>query len=205
MARRDEPLVELLELGPLHDVPQFLLPHEEDLEDRPRVLLQVGEEAQLLQRGGVQPLSLVDDQQGAAAGACLLNQEALEMQEHGGLVEARHVEPEGVSHLAQELVGPQLGGDEAGRDRPVARDPGEQALYERGLAGSRPARDHDEALGAPQGVLHVLPGAGEARVLEAEPRVGAEPEGVCGKAVVRLVHGGGLWLITASIGPGGAF
>jgi len=53
VAGGDDTLMQLLQLPRHHQVAQFLLAHQEDLQQRLVVLLQVGEQAQFLQcRGG---------------------------------------------------------------------------------------------------------------------------------------------------------
>ena len=105
-----------------------------------------------------QILRLVDDQQHLAAGGVLLDEEAVEGRDQLGLLHLERREAELDQHGLQEFDGGDLGLVDL-RDDDVRIELAQEALDERRLARADLSGDHDEAVGEPDGRLHVRLGA----------------------------------------------
>ena len=92
------------------------------------------------------------------------------------LVDAVRANAKAVSHRAQQVVRLQLCAHKVGGMHVVPRQALHQFADQRGLAGARPPGDHDETLGAHEGVRHIGTRPGVTLMFVTEAVIGAQPE-----------------------------
>src|SRR5215469_3511293 len=185
----DDALAELGEVVGGEDVAELGLAQEAELDGGDVVDLEVGEHAELFQGAHGEVLDLVDDDEDAAAAALIVEGEALQVAEQGGLVDAAGVDAEGGGDHAQRVVGLDLGGDELGGEELGGIELGEEMADEGGLAGADLAGDDDEALALVQAVLQIGDSLLMAGGAKEEARVGAELERLAAQLVEVVIHG----------------
>ena len=188
MRRRGHALAQLFEPRVLQLVAQPLLTDQKDLQQRPTLVLQVGQHAQLLHRAEAQVLRLVDDQQRRPPLLVRPREQLLEPLQHGRGVEVLDIDAELVGRRAQDVVAVQHRVDHRGDQivgRPVV---GEQVVDQGCLAHPRRTGHDHEALGRLQRILHVGPPLGEAGVAVAEGVIRTQAERVAAESIEGLVH-----------------
>ena len=174
--------------GPGELVAEFGLAEQDGLQQRPAADLEVGEHAQLLERGDRQVLRLVDDQQGALAGAQLLVEPLLDRIEQPRLLDRAGVEAEPLRDQPEHVVALDLGRDQADRVQPGAIDIGQQMRDQGRFARPDLAGDDDEALALGEAVAEIGHRLPVGPAVEPEARVGRQLEGLSGQAVMLGVH-----------------
>ncbi|MFO1409517.1 MAG: hypothetical protein U1F06_03965 [Steroidobacteraceae bacterium] len=169
---------------------QLRLAGEDDAQHLLLRRLDAGEHAHLLEHALGEVLRLVDDQQHLAAGGVLLDEEVVERRQQLGLLHLEGREAELRQHRLQELDRRDLRLVDLGDDHVLAQLL-QEGLDQRGLAGADFPGDHDEAVGEPDGRLHVRLGARVALAEVQELRVRAQPEGQFAQLEELEVHGSG--------------
>ncbi len=174
--------------------------------------LKVRQQPQFLERGEVERLRLVDDQQGTPPGARGGMQAALDPGEQLGLGHAVGIEVEPVRHHAQQVVGLDLGRGDADGEQALAIDRRHQMADERGLAGADLAGDDDEALTLRQAITKIGHRLFVRRRVEPETRIWRQLERSAAQSVMFVVHltvpnpalGGSCFRIDSAcpVGPG---
>ena len=169
-------------------VAELGLAEQEDLDQRLAGDLEVGEHPQLFERRDRQVLRLVDDQQGALAGAIFLLEPVLDRVEQPSLLDRAGGDAEPLRGEAEHVVALDLGRDQADRVQPRAVDIGEQMLDQGRLAGADLAGDGDEALALRQAVAEIGHRLAVGAALEPEARVGRQLERLPGQVEMLDIH-----------------
>ena len=151
----DHPLAQLHHLRALHDGAELRLAHQEALQQRVVLELEVGEHAQLLDRLGREVLGLVDDQQGALAGRGGGHQEGLDGEQQIALGQVLAGDPEGGRHQPEDVARVDLGAHQVGGDDLLGVELFEEATDQQGLPCPDLAGDDDEAFVLMQPVFEI--------------------------------------------------
>ena len=163
--------------------------------------LDAGQHADFLEHLQREVLRLVDDQQHLAAGGVLLDEEAVEGRDQLGLLHLEGREAELDQHRLQEFDRVDLGLVDL-RDDDVRIELAQEAFDERGLARADLAGDDDEAVGEPDGRLHVRLGARMGPGQVQELRVRAQAERQLAQFEVLDVHRSGRYYGKAGLRAG---
>ncbi len=168
-------LRELDQLRRVELVVELGLPRQDDAQHLVLGGLHAREHADLLEHLVAEVLRLVDDQQHLAAVGVLLDQEIVERREHLGLPHLEGLEAELHQHALQELDRRHLRLVDLA-DHHVLLQLAQEGFDQRGLARADFPGDDDEAVGEPDGRLHVRLGARMVLAQVQELRVRTEAE-----------------------------
>ena len=168
-------LHELGELGRVELVVELGLSGENDPQHLVLGGLHARQQADFLQHAHGEVLCLIDDQQHLAPGGVLLDQEVVDRADELGLAHLEGREAELHQHRLQEVDGRYLRLVDL-RHHHVRRHFLEEGFDQRGLARTDLPGDHHEAVGEPDGRLHVRLGAGVLLRQVQELGVRAQPE-----------------------------
>ncbi len=169
----------------LHELNQFPgiellvelgLSREDDAQHLLLGRLDAREHANFLEHLVAQVLRLVDDQHDLASGDVLLGEKLVEGRQHLGLFHVERREAELHEHGLQECRGGELRLIDL-RDHDFRLELAQERLDQGGLARTDLARDHHEAIGEPDGRLHVRLGACMLLAEIQELRVRTQAEG----------------------------
>ena len=169
-------------------VAEFGLAEQQRLQQGAAADLEVGEHAQLFERRDRQVLRLVDDQQGALAGARLLLEPLLDRVEQPRFLDRAGVEPEPLRDQAQHVVALDLGRDQADRVQAGAVDIGQDMRDQGGFARADLAGHDDEALALGEAVAEIGHRLPVRPAVIPEARVGRQLEGLSGQAIMLGIH-----------------
>ena len=189
----DDPLGQLLQLGPRQHVAQLGLADQHDLQQLAFVGFQVGEQAQLLQHLGAELLGLVDNEHAVAAGRVGLQQELVEQPRpvahgFGACRRAGGDHTEVLTHGLHQLGGGEARVDDIGHVA-VRRHLLQETAADGGLAGADLAGEHHEAATAVQPVEKVGQRLAVPPAHEEVVRVGRDGKRVLAQAEEGGVHG----------------
>ena len=168
-------LHELRELGRVELVVELGLSGENDPQHLVLGGLHTRQQADFLQHAHGEVLRFIDNQQHLAAGGVLFDQEVVDRADELGFAHLEGREAELHQHRLQEIDGRYLGLVDL-RHHHVRRHFLEEGFDQRGLARADLACDHHEAVGEPDGRLHVRLGAGVLLRQVQELGVRAQPE-----------------------------
>ena len=192
MMRRDHPLAQLFQPRRiLQQVAKLRLAQQQDLQQRMRAQLEVGEHTQLFERLDREVLGLVHHQQTAATGARFLVQERLDQRERARLVVPPGRQAEGACGHVDQLVAIKPAGHDLCRGQSLAVDRCQQMRRQCRFARTHRAGDDDEALALRKAIAKIRQRLAVRSALEIEFRIGGELEGPPGELVERIVHRGG--------------
>ncbi len=170
------------------NVEEFLLPHEEDIQQLSIGILDVGEQPDFLQQGLVQTLGLVDDKQGIASGGAGLAQELFEVEQKINLVRVASAHAVGGRDKVEKRHGGQARILDGGHDN-ILVELAEQGADEGGLAGAHAPGKQQKSLAVAHAVDQYRQGLPVLAPQPQEGRVGADLERLLRQSVEVAVHG----------------
>ena len=187
--RRDHPLAKLLEaqMG-LQGVAELGLAEQQDLQQRMRAELEVGEHAQLFERFHCKVLRLVHHQQAATARPGLLMQEALDRAERGSLIVPLYRKPEALRDDMDNLLAAQLARYHLADGQLPGIDRCDHVRHEGGLARADFTGDDDEAFALRKTITQIRQCLAVRSAGEIEGRVRRQLERLAAQSVKFLEH-----------------